>query len=525
MLATAGDPTQQTDKHLVADQSEVAAFLSRPATHGGAAVERIDTHGAMVFLAGSRAYKVKRAVDYPYMNFSTLARRRRACEREITLNRRSAPELYLDTVAIRRTAEGKLSFGAEGEVIEWAVVMRRFDQEGLFDHLVQAGGLTPERLTRLADKIADFHARAEPVKAQFGDLRWVFEENAAEFAERPELFPPAQVGRLTGATQEVFGKVAGLLYDRRKAGFVRRCHGDLHLRNVCLIDGEPTLFDAIEFNDALACIDVFYDLAFLLMDLDHRGLRAEANLLLNRYLQRRDDPDGLAALPLFLSLRAAVRAKVSVSMAGSQSDPAAARRLEQEAGAYFAEAQAYLAPPAARMIAVGGLSGSGKSTLARALAPEVGPVPGALQLRSDVLRKALFGVDELTPLPAGAYRPDVNQRVYAELLDRAARALRAGHAVVADAVFGQPKERQQASALARAIGVDFTGLWLDAPLVTLSERTARRRGDASDATPDVVERQAARDTGVITWHRLDASGPVEAVVAAARRVLSAAAKP
>jgi len=522
VLATADKPSQETDPHRVADQSEVAAFLMRPATHGGAAVQRIDTHGAMVFLAGPWAYKVKRAVDYPYMNFSTLARRRRACEKEIMLNRRTAPQLYLNAAAIRRTADGKLGFGPEGEVVEWAVVMRRFDQDGQFDRLAQAGRLTPELLIRLADRIAAFHAQAEPLKAPPGDLRWVFEENAAEFSERPDLFPPARVGRLTGATLEIFCKLAGRLHDRCRAGFVRRCHGDLHLGNVCLIGGEPTLFDAIEFNDALACIDVFYDLAFLFMDLDHRRLRPAANLLLNRYLQRNDDLDGLAALPLFLSLRAAVRAKVSVSIAGSQSDPTAARHLEDEAGTYFTEAQAYLAPPPARLIAVGGLSGSGKSTLARALAPDIGPAPGALHLRSDVVRKALFGVGELTPLPASAYRTDVNERVYAELLDRAARALHAGHAVVVDAVHARPKERQDLSALARATGTDFTGFWLDAPLGTLSARTAGRRGDASDATPDVVERQAAEDAGVITWHRLDASGPAETTAVAAVRLLNPA---
>ena len=505
--------------HLVADQREVAAFLSQPATHGGQAVERIDTHASMVFLAGDLAYKVKRAVAFPYMDFSTLERRRAFCEKEILLNRRTAPDLYLRAMAIRRGPAGGLSLGGAGEVVEWAVVMRRFDQDSLFDRLAAAGRLTDSLLRDLADAVAGFHQAAEPVFEGAGDPAWVIDENAQEFPEFPALFRAEEAARLTRESRAALARVAPLLARRRAAGLVRRCHGDLHLRNICLHQGRPTPFDAIEFNDRIACIDVVYDLAFLLMDLDLRGHRAGANLVLNRYLARRDGPEALAALPLFLSLRAAVRAKVSASAADSQPDRAARERAEAEARGYFDAALTYLAPPPARLVAVGGLSGSGKSTLARALAPEVGAAPGALHLRSDLLRKVLLEVEELDVLPEAAYRPEVNAEVYGLMLSRAREALAAGHAVVLDAVYARPEERAAAEALAREAGVGFAGLWLEAPGDTLQSRVAARTGDASDATPAVVAGQLALDTGEIAWRRIDAGGPPAAVAAQARGVV------
>jgi aminoglycoside phosphotransferase family enzyme/adenylate kinase family enzyme len=509
--------------HVVADQGEVAAFLARAETHGGAPVERIDTHAAIVFLAGDLAYKVKRAVYYPYMDFSTLARRRRACEKEVEINRRTAPEVYLGAFPILRGTDGALSLNDAGEVVEWVVLMRRFDQAGLFDRLAQKGRLTPELLVHLADVVAAFHGSAEPTPEQFGGAGWVIEENAGEFTERPDLFAPDQAKALTAAARSALEATTALLEARRARGLVRRCHGDLHLRNVCLIAGRPTLFDAIEFNDAIACIDVFYDLAFLLMDLDHRGLRPAANLVFNRYLQRSGDLDALPALPLFLSLRAAVRAKVSASAAPSQGQAAERRRLENEARAYFSAAAAYLAPAPARLVAVGGFSGSGKSTLARALAPVLGAAPGALHLRSDVLRKALYGVDELTRLPQDAYRSEVSAQVYGELLVQARRALAAGQAVILDAVYAKPEGRAQLEDLARQVGVGFTGLWLEAPRDVLLARAAARRADASDATPAVVARQLAEDPGAITWHRLEACSAPEDLVSQAAGALAACA--
>lgn len=519
--------TAPDSSHVVADQGEVAAFLADPASHGAGVerVERIDTHAAMIFLAGERAYKVKRAVKFTYMDFSTLARRHAFCRKEVEVNRRTAPDLYLGVQAVRRAPGGGLSLGGDGTAVEWLVVMRRFRQEHLFDRLAQDGKLTPRLMLAASDAIAAFHDTADRLSNAGGGgagLRWVVEENCQELAERPDLFPAAEAADFTERSGECLARLEGLLETRLARGFVRRCHGDLHLRNICLIDGRATLFDAIEFNDAISSIDVLYDLAFLLMDLDHRGLQPYANLVLNRYL--RDDAalTGLAALPLFLSARAAVRAKVSASAAASQAGAQAKRRLEREARRYFRAAAAYLDPPMPRLVAVGGLSGSGKTCLARRLAQHLGAVPGAIHLRSDVIRKQLGGVGELRRLAASAYSREMNARVYAEIVRRARGALMAGHAVLADAVYARPAEREALDALARDLGVGFAGLWLDAPDAALLTRVAGRRDDASDATAEVVRRQLKYDTGPITWPRIDAAQPPDAVAAEALHLLRAA---
>jgi len=282
------------------------------------------------------------------------------------------------------------------------------------------------------------------------------------------------------------------------------------LRNICLVDGVPTLFDCIEFNDRIACIDVLYDLAFLLMDLDHRGLSALANAVLNRYFDLAGEAEGdLAPLPLFLALRAEIRAHVGVAAAAAQPDEAKAAQQIEAARGYLVAALAYLRPATPRLIAIGGLSGTGKSTLAYGLAPTVGRPPGARVLRTDVLRKRLAGVAPETRLPDSAYGSDMTVRVYAALYAAAGEALAAGRPVIADAVFADPVERAAIAEVAARAGVPFTGLWLDAPPEVLEARVAARSGDASDATVAVLRRQLGYDIGRIDWTRVDASGDVQ----------------
>jgi len=531
MTATAqNDQGPEASAHVVADQSAVAAFLAEPASHGPGidSVERFDTHGAMVFLAGERAYKIKRAVAFPYMDFSTLARRRSACEKEVALNRRTAPSLYLGTEAITRDQNGSLCFGGKGEVVEWVVVMRRFDQNGLFDRLAADGRLTPDLMLRLTDAILRFHDEAERLdraRALGGGSagqRAVADESLAELADRPDLFSALEVEALAAQFRSWLEGNAVLLDKRLAEGLVRRCHGDLHLRNICLIEGRPTLFDCIEFNDAFAAIDVLYDLTFLLMDLDHRELRPLANLVLNRYLQGGGALDGLATLPGFFANRALVRAKVSASAEASQREAAARLRLESEARQYFEAARRYLTPPAARLVAVGGLSGTGKTTLARHLAPWLGAAPGALHLRSDVIRKELWGIEELLPLPEDAYSASFGEGVYTEICERARQGLSAGHSVIADAVFTRPAERAAIAAVAHDLGLRFDGIWLQAAPATLSERVTARRDDASDADAEVVARQLSYDTGKIDWRRLEAGGLSDDIVNCAAEALEIA---
>lgn len=503
-----------TESHIVQDQSAVIDFLLDPASHAGGDVEpeRIDTHGAVVVLAGDRAFKLKRAVDYPYMDLSTLARRERACHAEIALNRRTAPETYLEARPIVER-RGGLAWGdpaseADREAAaDWVVVMRRFDQDRLLDRLADGGALTPEICEALAVEVAGLHAVAEPhVEATPKAMQWVVEENLEEFAENPDLFAPDVVARLGERAESALAHGWSLMERRCREGRVRRCHGDLHLRNVVMIDHRPTIFDAIEFNDRLATVDVLYDLAFLLMDLDHRDLRGHGNRVLNRYLEETGDLEGLALLPLFLSTRAAVRAKVSASIAATVSDPDDRKTHRSEAHAYLAMALDYFEPEPPRLVAIGGLSGTGKTTVARGVAPSLGASPGAVVLRSDVIRKQLHGTPRAEPLPESAYGPGTSEKVYRDIARRAAAVLSAGHAAVADAVYARPEEREAIAAVAAEAGVPFDGIWLEAPVPVLAERVGRRTGDASDADRAVVEKQAGYALGRLDWHRVDASG-------------------
>ena len=479
-------------------QQAIWDLLANPATHGGAKVTRIDTHAASVFLAGERALKVKRAIRFPFLDYSTLEKRKDACEAEIAVNRPFAPAIYRGVVPITRGSDG-LAIGGEGEPVEWAVEMQRFDEARTLDHLARE--IDAPLADALGRAVARAHAAAPVGHSFVQGLDEVIAQNDAELAASPTLFDPAAVRALTAMSRAALQHVRALLNERERAGLVRRCHGDLHLGNIVLIDGAPVLFDAIEFDPKIATGDVLYDLAFLLMDLIERGLRPAANVVLNRYLletRRAEDFDALAALPLFLSLRAAIRAKVAAERKTRDAG------VEQSARDYFALAQRLLAPPAPRLIAIGGLSGTGKSLLARALCPELLPEPGALSLRSDVERKAQFGVVESERLPPEAYTREATTRVYQALYRKAAQVLAAGHSAIVDAVFADPAER---AAIAHAAGhVAFAGLFLTAPLATRIARVGGRTGDASDADGVVAREQESYRLGVMEWLEVDASG-------------------
>jgi hypothetical protein len=500
------------------NQAEVIAFLAAAGTDAGSTVERLDTHTAHVFLAGDRAYKLKRAVRFDYLDFSTVERRHAFCDAEVRLNRRTAPGIYRRVVAVTREPDGSLALGGSGPPIDWLVEMNRFDQDALFDRLAAANRLDAELMEPLADAVWDLHRSAEHRLDHGGNagMRWVIEGNAAGFAEfGPGCLDPAACDRVTDQASRELGRRSALLDARQRSGFVRQCHGDLHLRNIVLLDGRPTLFDGVEFNDEISCIDVFYDLAFLLMDLWRRQLPRHANVVLNRYLSESGDFDGLSLLPLFLSCRAAVRAKTSATAARLQTDAGRQKELQELARQYLAMAEQLLHPPSPSLIAIGGFSGSGKSTLALALAPLVGAVPGALVIRSDEIRKRLCGVAPLQRLGAEGYAPLVSERVYAVLTDRAAVILRAGHTAIVDAVYARPADREAIERVAGAASVPFVGLRIDAPESTLMTRAAQRRNDPSDADAQIVRRQLAEGAGTIDWHHLDGSTGAEEVLRSA----------
>jgi aminoglycoside phosphotransferase family enzyme/predicted kinase len=498
------------------DQSEVIDFLASPRAHGGLPVERVDTHTAAVFLAGSRAWKLKRAVRYDYLDFSTVERRRHCCEAEVRLNRRTAPALYRGVSPVTRERSGALAIGGDGTAVDWLVEMQRFNQDDLFDRMAAAHRLGEDVMAPLATAIAGFHRAAEH-RADHGGtagMMWVIDGNAAGFAE----FAAAGLDRRASAslTQDAAAEVerhGALLDERRRSGQVRQCHGDLHLRNIVLIDGRPTLFDGVEFNDKISCVDVLYDLAFLVMDLWRRRLSRHANVVLNRYMTALPDLDALRLLPLFLSCRAAVRAKTSATAAHVQADAGRRREMQETAGEYLRLAADLLRPPRPSLLAIGGFSGTGKSTAAQSLAPELGPVPGAIVLRSDEIRKELCGVPPLQRLGPEGYTPEVSERVYRVAIDRARTVVRNGHAAIVDAVFAQPGQRTAIERAASGEHVPFAGCWLRAPEAVLAARTRQRVNDPSDADAEIVRRQHMQDTGDIGWHTIDASRQPDAVAA------------
>lgn len=507
-----------------ASQDPVIAFLSEPATYGVTDVARLETHASIVFLAGERAYKLKRAVKFDYLDFSTAERRRRFCELEVALNQRTAPSLYRGVAAVTREPDGTLALDGPGPAVDWLVVMNRFSQEALLDHLAVSGQLDLGLMPALAVAVAALHASAATRRDHGGraGLAWVIDGNAAGFEEfGPGCLDLAVTERVTARARKTLEAFGNQLDRRRDSGRVRQCHGDLHLRNIVILDGRPTLFDGVEFNDEIACIDVWYDLAFLLMDLWHRGLDGHANAVMNRYLLETGDFDAIALLPLFLSCRAAVRAKVGATAVSMQDDGEARETESRAAASYLELADRLLQPPPPRLIAIGGFSGSGKSTLARAMAPGIGDAPGAVVLRSDEVRKQIMGVPLLEPLPAAGYAAGVTRQVYSSLGERAADVLEMGRSVIVDAVWADASDRQAIEGVAERAGVPFSGLWLDAPERVLVGRIDRRRHDASDADAAVVQMQHRHDAGPIAWSRIDAARPAVEVLAGARAILSA----
>jgi predicted kinase len=349
---------------------------------------------------------------------------------------------------------------------------------------------------------------------------WVVDGNGTGFAEQGgNILDPSKCLDLTRQSREQIDRYSHLLDARREGGLVRQCHGDLHLRNIVLLDGRPTLFDAIEFNDEIACTDVLYDLAFLLMDLWRRQLPRHANVVWNSYLTQTADVAGLPLVPLFLSCRAAVRAKTSVTAANLHADPRRRLELHETARDYLTMAEQLLNTPPACLIAIGGFSGSGKSTLAQALAPLIGAVPGAVVIRSDETRKRLCGIDPLQRLGPEGYTVDVRRHVYDTIAQGAAQVIGTGHAVIVDAVYAPAADRDAIQRVAAAARVPFVGIWLDAPESVLVARAERRRLDASDADATVIRGQLAQPAGAITWHRLDASRPPDEVLRAAAAML------
>jgi len=399
--------------------------------------------------------------------------------------------------------------------------MRRFDEKRTLDHVV--GEIDEALADALGRAVAAAHAKTFAVDAEpwIKALGSYVDEHVEDFRQYPEIFPAAAVDALATATRAAYERILPLLRERGQRGYVRRIHGDLHLGNIVLIDHKPVLFDAIEFSDIIASGDVFYDLAFLLMDLLERGLASAANIVLNRYLaetRQVENLDALAMLPFFLSTRAAIRAKVALARMERASE-AERPSIAGGAYAYFTFAAQAITPPPPTFVAVGGLSGTGKSRLARMLAPDIKPMPGAVIVRSDVERKALFGVGETEKLPAEAYTDSVTARVYAALADKGRRIVAAGHSVIVDAVFAKLWERSAIAEAAKSANCAPHGLFLIADIDTRVGRVGARARDASDADAAVARTQERYQLGPLDWAQIDASGTPETTLARAKAAL------
>ena len=477
-------------------------------------VELMETHGAWVLLAGDFAYKIKKPVRFPFMDFSTLALRRQASETEIRVNRRfqnldqPATQLYLGVLPIAGTPEaprwGEPGKADAGQAIEFAVQMRRFDEAARLDHLCERGALTPEHMSGLARRMAAFQARAavagngDPWGHPTAAMRWPRDNFSTLRTALTDPADAALVRELSDWTEQRFNAIEPLLSRRRQKGRVREGHGDLHLANLVLIEDEVLPFDAIEFNDGLRWIDVANDMAFVWMDLLAHGRPGLANVLLSAWLDASGDVSSHTVWTFFASYRAGVRAKVAAIRLGQLGGAGAS----PEADACLAEARRYLAlardiahPPAPQLLITHGLSGSGKTwASSRWLAAETSG--RAIRLRSDVERKRLHGMSALAAsgsgLNAGLYSPQAHGDTYASLLSRARMLLADGWTVLVDAAFLRAAERADFAALALGAGVPFHILACEAPVDVLRARITERQAhgaDASEATVAVLEQQ------------------------------------
>ena len=459
----------------------------------------METHISAVFLGADTVWKLRKAVKLAFVDFTTLAERERTARRELELNAANAPGLYRDVVPVIRRSDGTLALGHEGKVVDWVVRMARVPPGDFLDEVAARGALDAPLLDAMADAVVELHGR-NPVlpRDQNAALARVADGNA--LAARQAGLDPTEIAGWRTGMQAQLDRHAETLRTRATTGFVRRCHGDLHLGNMCLWHGAPVAFDALEFDEALATTDTGYDLAFLLMDLDVRVGRAAANRVMNRYLARTGDWGLVPLLPLWLSMRAMVRAHVEAA----RGHPAESRR-------YLDHALASLAPTPACAVAIGGLPGSGKSTVARALAPGLGAAPGAVILRSDEIRKRQFGRTPEQKLGPKGYTATASEAVFAEIAEAARGIVAGGHSVIADATYMDPAHRTRLeSALA---GLPFLGAWLDVPLPELERRVATRTGDASDADLAILRRTARAGASAGTWLSVNGTDTQEAAAA------------
>lgn len=459
------------------------------------ACDIVETHISWVLLTDQYVYKIKKPVNFGFLDFSTLEKRRFCCTEELRLNRRLAADLYLEVVPITGTPQHP-KIGGTGAAIEYAVKMIRFPSGQLLSEHAERGQLGTDEIDQLADIVADFHETSEQTdeNSPYGDsanINHWFVENFDHI--RPLLTDGNQKQQLQRIQQwgdSEWRKQAGLMQLRRQQGYVRECHGDLHLGNMTLINDKVTLFDCIEFNPLLRWIDVISEVAFLFIDLLHFGFDRHAYRFLNRYLQHTGDYQGLPLLRYYLVYRALVRAKVSLLRMAQQPDDDAVTKQARCDYAVFADlAERFTKRRPTVLIITHGYSGSGKSTMAAQLAEKI----GAFQIRSDIERKRLFGYRALVQtgsgIDDGLYTQEVSLKTYQHLRDLAKAVLDAGFSAIIDAAFLKTRQRDPFRQLATDCGVPFHIITFQASDQELCRRIKQRQDDASEATVAVLHHQ------------------------------------
>lgn len=483
----------------LADHARLVGALQNPAVFGPE-VEQVgvlETHISTILLTGRLAYKLKKPVDLGFLDFTTLSARRHFCEEELRLNRRLAPRLYLEVVAVTGSLDAP-TIGGGGPPVEYAVKMREFPQEGLLGRVLERGELEPGQIDALAAQVAVFHRQVEVAgtKTAFGTPEEILRFALQNFVQiRPLVAAPtpsAMLDRLEQWTVRAHRSLESAFTNRLHGGFVRECHGDLHLGNIALVDGALTIFDCLEFNDELRWIDVMSEVAFVVMDLHDRGRADYAHRFLNAYLEASGDYAGLVVLRFYLVYRALVRAKVACLRAAQLGPGDERSRLLVEFGGYLELAQGYATAGRGGIVITHGLAGSGKTTLTQILLERI----GAIRLRSDVERKRLHGLaasaDTHSPITKGLYAQDATEHTYARLAELARGVVQSGHVAIVDATFLKRAQRDRFREIAAMLGVPFVIIAFSAGEGLLRERIVERErkgDDVSEADIAVLEHQ------------------------------------
>ncbi|MEO1351432.1 MAG: AAA family ATPase [Cyanobacteria bacterium J06635_15] len=462
-------------------------------------IQLIQTHISYVLLAGDYAYKVKKPLDFGFLNYTTLALRKHFCEEELRLNQRAAADLYLAVLPISGGDAGFVLEAAgsdpetrAGATVEYTLQMRQFPQDALLNAMFARGELTEALLERLATTIADFHKSAETSDyiSSFGEIsaiRQAFDENyaqTADFIGGPQTQP--QFDATQAYTNRFFAEQKELLTQRREQNWIRACHGDLHLGNICLWQDTLYLFDCIEFNEPFRLVDVMYDIAYVIMDLSLAGQTALATSFLNTYVEQTGDWEGLQVLPLYVSRQSYVRGKVTSFMLNDPAISATEKtKVSDQAAPYYRLAYEAMQPRTGRLFLMAGLSGSGKTTVARQWAKQT----GAIHIRSDAVRKHLAGIPLMARGDDELYTPTMTQKTYDRLLDLGVTLAQAGYIVILDAKYDRQDKRKAAIARAQTHTIPLQILHCTAPDAVLRDRVQQRTGDIADATVDVLTRQ------------------------------------